>query len=61
MDPLLLGALTTGLTTGLSPAQQIDIRNYQEERPRFNDTPIFIGIIAAAFAVGITIYLITKK
>lgn len=61
MNSGILSALTTGLQTGLSPAQQIDIRNYQEERPRFDDTPIFIGIIAAAFAVGLTIYLITRK
>jgi hypothetical protein len=54
--------LATGLSTGLSPAQQIDITKYynseQEKKPDYT----YIVIIAAALLIaGGTIYFITRK
>lgn len=62
MNPLI-GALTTGLTTGLSPAQKVDLtqQNIQAIEPTKTDNTFFIVLILAALLVaGGTIYLIMK-
>ena len=56
-------ALTTGLTTGLSPAQQIDISAYygQDQQPQKQDnTILYIAIIAAVLVAGATIYFVSR-
>lgn len=64
MDPLLLGALTTGLTTGLAPAQKVDLtqQKIQPIEPTETDNTFFIVLIIAALIVSAgTIYFITQK
>lgn len=63
MNNLLLGALTTGLTTGLSPAQQVDIQSYYNQQPqqREDNTLLYIAIIAAVIVSAGTIYFISRK
>lgn len=62
MDPLLLGALTTGLQTGLSPAQQVDIRSYYDQpdprQQQQENTILYIVIIAAVLVAGGTAYFL---
>ena len=54
-------ALSTGLTTGLSPAQQVDItKYYQTEQDRRPDYTAAIIIISVLLAAGVAVYFITK-
>jgi hypothetical protein len=54
-------ALATGLTTGLSPAQQVDISQYYgPERQRQDNTILYIAIIAAVLVAAGTIYFVSR-
>jgi hypothetical protein len=70
MDPLLLGALTTGLQTGLSPAQNVDISSFygqgsdpeaQRLRQQQQNNILYIAIFAALIVSAGTIYFITQQ
>lgn len=55
--------LQTGLTTGLSPAQAVDISQYygpNQEPVRQDNTLLYIAIIAAVLVAGGTIYAVTR-
>jgi len=56
-------ALATGLTTGLSPAQQVDISQYYgpDNRQKQDNTILYVAIIAAVLVAAGTIYFITKN
>ena len=59
MNPLL-GALSTGLTTGLSPAKT-DIQNLNTVQPTAQDNTIFYVLIIAALVIAAgTIYFVMK-
>jgi hypothetical protein len=57
--------LTTGLTTGLSPAQQVDIAQYyntgEQTLEKQDNTLLYIAIFAAILVAGASIYFITKN
>jgi hypothetical protein len=55
-------ALATGLTTGLSPAQQVDISKYYgpDNRPQQDNTILYIAIIAAVLVAAGTIYFVSR-
>jgi hypothetical protein len=54
-------ALSTGLTTGLSPAQQIDItKYYQTEEQKKPDYTAAIIMVSVLLAAGVAVYFITK-
>ena len=60
MNTGLLGALTTGLTTGLSPAQT-NIQNLNTVQPTAQDNTMFYVLIIAALIISAgTIYFIMK-
>jgi hypothetical protein len=61
MDPGLLSALTTGIKTGLSPAQPVTL-NPVNVQPEPTDNTFFTVIIIAALLVAAgTVYFITAK
>ena len=55
-------ALATGLTTGLSPAQQVDISQYygRNNRQQQDNTILYIAIIAAVLVAAGTIYFVSR-
>jgi hypothetical protein len=56
-------ALQTGLTTGLSPAQQVDISQYYgpETNQKQDNTLYYILGAVVLLSVGFTIYMVVKK
>lgn len=57
-------ALIGGLTTGLSPAQSVDISQYYGpnlQPQRQDNTILYIAIIAAVLVAAGTIYFVTRK
>lgn len=56
-------ALATGLTTGLSPAQAVDISQYygpDQQPQRQDNTILYIAIIAAVLVAAGTIYFVSR-
>jgi hypothetical protein len=60
--PTIGSALIGGLTTGLSPARQVDISQYYNQQPqqREDNTLLYIAIIAAVLIAAGTIYFVTR-
>jgi len=60
MNTGIVKALTTGLTTGLSPAQT-NIQNLNTVEPTEQDNSMFFVLIIAALIISVgTIYFIMK-